>query len=422
MDLSRLFSQPRSRAAASSRHRLLADSIEKPGYVVENKGVSKTTGRLWPNVAPAKRPVMDVAISGSPKRQVPSVPGIGQPIKQQSSVAIQPRMRLRANIEHHTTRSAATRLVKQSRQPSLKVMDVTMPRVFAAKPTSASVSASVQRPLLTSNPGYIADKIPQLVYSQSAAHNKKHEGKAKAPKKHDGIAPAVSNVVIKEVVDPVSAMREAGHTIPQLVSRHRQPTTLNMPRARSIDGFSAPRRENITHIKPLRKLESVQASPEVLPVCPRPDVGLSQAGEPSLEPTVALPKCQPEIANESRQSIEQALVTQSTHAKSYLHIKPQQLVVFGTVLIALALGALFPGHAYGQWLIVGFGIVALAARLDMEFIFEAGLVALSAIPIMYMLGYDLSANTYAVYSLLLLLFGGAQSLIELLTNKKTAYS
>lgn len=421
MDLSRLSSQPRSRAAAANRRQLLADSVEKPGYVVENKGVSKTTGRLWPNVAPAEKPVMDIAASGPSKPLASSSHENHQPFQQKSSVTIQPRVRLHAsNGEHKATKPAAARLVEQNRSP-VRAMDIAKPSAFASKPVAASAPASAQDSLLTSNPGYTANKVPQLVYSQPTAHSSKpKDTTAKIPiKSHATVAPLVSKTALKEVVHPVSAMGKTNQTVPQLVSKYKQPTASSMPRARSIDGFSAPVPRQQRGKSRLMPIEPVRPSTQPIQVQPYPETTFGQETSRSSG-EVVLSADMPEAEEESKRSLELGAKAQQAFARPHLNIKPQQLVVFGAVLIALALGALFPAQAYGQWLIIALGVLAFFLRLGSHSLFVA---AFSMVILIFMsnLGHNgYRTETLAIYCYLFMLMGISITFFEV--NKKWNYT
>lgn len=407
MDLSRLSSQPWSRAAASSRHRLLADSIEKPGYVVENKGVSKTTGRLWPNVAQAETPVMDIAAVALPKVKSPRTE-VQKTQQTKTRVVVRPRIRLHTGQGHQTARSATARLVGQNRS-SVRIMDVARPGSFVNKPTVTAVSTGVKRPLLTSNPGYIANKTPQLVCSQSIIHTNRSQDIPKVFQKEQTIAPIVSTAATKEVTHLASVTGVANQKVPQLVSKYKQPVVLDVLKERSIDGISITRQQ----VNSLSSVEPVRGSSQPLRVqlCPR--ARLNQAANLSSGSIDFPSDNQSTVNEESRQFIEKTLATQHVPIKSHLHIEPHQLILLGIAIILLGVNSLFPNEPYGQWFVIVFGFIALILRLSSRYLYSGVLMMFSFMSILALIKSKELAESYAVYVLLLLTFGGIRSMFEL---------
>jgi len=116
----------------------------------------------------------------------------------------------------------------------------------------------------------------------------------------------------------------------------------------------------------------------------------------------------------------------STSMKDRVQVFAQQLesnpsmkatgyaVVFAVLSL---LGVLFQEVAFGQIIIIVYGLFALVARVPSEDTFKMALISLICIPILTVLRSDVLAENFAVYAFLLLCFGVASAIREQWSTK-----
>jgi hypothetical protein len=84
------------------------------------------------------------------------------------------------------------------------------------------------------------------------------------------------------------------------------------------------------------------------------------------------------------------------------------------------LGVLFQEAAFGQTIVIIYGVCALVARVPSEDTFKMALISLVCIPILSVLRSDVLADNFAVYAFLLLCFGVVSAIREQWAVKKPA--
>jgi membrane-bound ClpP family serine protease len=90
------------------------------------------------------------------------------------------------------------------------------------------------------------------------------------------------------------------------------------------------------------------------------------------------------------------------------------------VLLALlaVIGTLFQEVAYGQAVVIIYGVIAIILRRDSSEMFKMALVALVCIVLLTFIDNDVMAKAFAVYVFLLLSFGVLSECVGLVIHKK----
>ena len=141
------------------------------------------------------------------------------------------------------------------------------------------------------------------------------------------------------------------------------------------------------------------ASPAALPRVRRPDIRPADKPKASLTaPTLAPARSTPVGAPASKP-----------------RAKPRQYKVVGLLqypIIAAAAIAAAYSTSFGQWIVLGFVVVAILFRQTSRLSFGAALFVLVTVPLFEIIGQSGIAQNMAVYTFELLVFGVAQAVWE----------